>query len=117
MPALRNTLLTISCLFLPLILFVPPSFTQAEISEMMLPEDAIVKEIFQGGSGLPVGKIQAVRGEVIVYHREPTVGYRAKTGLPLFYGDMIKTRINGRILCQLIDGTIFSFVVPCASIS
>ena len=110
MPALRNTLLTISCLFLPLILFVPPSFTQADISEMMLPEDAVVKEIFQSGSGLPVGKIQAVRGEVIVYHREPTVGYQAKTGLPLFYGDIIKTRINGRILCQLIDGTIFSLV-------
>ncbi len=110
MPALRNTLLTISCLFLPLLLFVQPSFAQADISEMMLPEDAIVNEIFQGGSGLPVGKIQAVRGEVIVYHREPTVGYLAKTGLPLYYGDMIKTRINGRIMCQLIDGTIFSLV-------
>ena len=110
MPALRIRHLTILCLFLSFILFVQPSFAQADISETMLPEDAIVNEIFQGGSGLPVGKIQAVRGEVIVYHREPTVGYLAKTGLPLYYGDMIKTRINGRILCQLIDGTIFSLV-------
>ncbi len=110
MPALRIGLLTILCLFLSFPLFVQPSFAQADISETMLPEDAIVNEIFQGGSGLPVGKIQAVRGEVIVYHREPTVGYLAKAGLPLYYGDMIKTRINGRVMCQLIDGTIFSLL-------
>jgi hypothetical protein len=59
---------------------------------------------------LPVGKIQAVRGEAIVYHQEPTVGYRVKAGLPLYQGDTIKTQINGRILCRLIDGTIFSLV-------
>ncbi len=80
------------------------------ISEKLLPADAVVEEVFQGGSGLPVGKIHAVRGEVIVYHREPTVGYRAKAGLPLYQGDTIKTRINGRVLCRLIDGTIFSLV-------
>jgi hypothetical protein len=80
------------------------------ISENILPADAIVEDVFQGGSGLPVGKIQAVRGEVIVYHQEPTVGYRVKAGLPLYHGDTIKTRINGRILCRLVDGTIFSLV-------
>ena len=110
MPASRNNLLIILWLFLSLFLFEPPTFAEMNISEKLLPADAIVEDVFQGGSGLPVGKIQAVRGEVIVYHQEPTVGYRVKAGLPLYDGDTIKTRINGRILCRLIDGTIFSLV-------
>src|SRR5210317_973992 len=103
MPSSRNNLLIILWLFLSLFLFEPPTFAEMNISEKLLPADAIVKDVFQGGSGLPVGKIQAVRGEVIVYHQEPTVGYRVKAGLPLYHGDTIKTRINGRILCRLID--------------
>ncbi len=110
MPALRNNYRYILCLFLLLLLFGQPSFAEMIISEKSLPADAIVEELFQGGSGLPVGKVQAVRGEVIVFHSEPTVGYQAKTGLPLYHGDTISTRNNGRILCRLIDGTIFSLV-------
>ena len=108
MSASRNNLLNILWLFLALLFLEPSSFAEMNISENLLPTDAIVEDVFQGGSGLPVGKIQAVRGEVIVYHQEPTVGYRVKAGLPLYHGDTIKTRINGRILCRLIDGTIFS---------
>lgn len=110
MPASRNNPLNLLWLFLALLLFEPLSFAEMNISEKSLPADAIVKDVFQGGSGLPVGKIQAVRGEVIVYHKEPTMGFRVKAGLPLYQGDIIKTRINGRILCRLIDGTIFSLV-------
>jgi hypothetical protein len=110
MPALRNNYRYMLFLFLLLLLFGQPSFAEMIISEKSLPADAIVEELFQGGSGLPVGKVQAVRGEVIVFHREPTVGYQAKTGLPLYHGDTISTRNNGRILCRLIDGTIFSLV-------
>ena len=110
MPASRNNLIYILCLFLLLLLFGQPSLAEMIISEKSLPADAFVEEFFQGGSGLPVGKIQAVRGEAIIFHREPTVGYQAKTGLPLYHGDTISTRSNGRILCRLIDGTIFSLV-------
>jgi len=110
MPASRNNLIYILCLFLLLLLFGQPSFAEMIISEKSLPADAFVEEFFQGGSGLPVGKIQAVRGEAIIFHREPMVGYQAKTGLPLYHGDTISTRSNGRILCRLIDGTIFSLV-------
>ena len=110
MPALRINFIYILCLFWLLLLFGQPSFAEMIISEKPLPADAVVEEVFQGGSGLPVGKIQAVRGEAIVFHREPTVGYQAKTGLPLYHGDSISTRKNGRILCRLIDGTIFSLV-------
>ena len=110
MPALRINLIYIVCLFWLLLLFGQPSFAETIISEKSLPADGIVEEFFQGGSGLPVGKIQAVRGTAIVFHREPTVRYQAKTGLPLYHGDTISTRNNGRILCRLIDGTIFSLV-------
>jgi hypothetical protein len=110
MPALRINLIYILCFFLILLLFGQPSFAEMIISEKSLPADAVVEEFFQGGSGLPVGKIQAVRGEAIVLHREPAVGYQAKTGLPLYHGDTISTRKYGRILCRLIDGTVFSLV-------
>ena len=110
MPASGNNLLNLLWLFLAFLLFEPLSFAEMNISEKSLPADTLVKDVFQGGSGLPVGKIQAVRGEVVVYHQEPTMGFRLKAGLPLYQGDIIKTRINGRILCRLIDGTIFSLV-------
>ena len=110
MQPMKKNPICISCSFLLLLLFGQPSFAEMVISESSLPVDAFVEELFQGGSGLPVGKIQAVRGEAIVLHREPAVGYQAKTGLPLYHGDTISTRKYGRILCRLIDGTVFSLV-------
>jgi hypothetical protein len=108
MLALRKNLTYTLCLFLLLLLFGQSSFAERAISEKLLPADLPVEEFFQPGSDLPVGKIQAVRGEVIVYHRDPNVGYPVKTGLPLYQGDTISTRNTGRILCRLIDGTLFS---------
>jgi hypothetical protein len=110
MQALKKNPIRILCSLMLLLLFVQPAFSETVISENSLPTDAIVEDFFQGGSGLPVGKIQAVRGEAIIFHREPTVGYQAKAGLPLYHGDTISTRNNGRILCRLIGGTIFSLV-------
>ena len=110
MSTLRINLITVFSLFLLLIPIEQAYSAEMIISEQALPADAIIEEVFQGGSGLPVGKIQAVRGEAIVFHREPTVGYRAKTGLPLYNGDTISTRNNGRILGRLIDGTTFTLV-------
>ena len=110
MQALKKNPICILCSLMLLLLFVQPAFSEPVISENSLPTDAIVEVVFQGGSGLPVGKIQAVRGEAIILHREPTVGYQAKAGLPLYHGDTISTRNNGRILCRLIGGTVFSLV-------
>jgi len=104
----RKNLSYTLCAFLVLYFWGQPSHAERAISEKLLPADLFIEEFFQAGSGLPVGKIQAVRGEVIVYHRDPNVGYPVKTGLPLYHGDTISTRNTGRILCRLIDGTIFS---------
>jgi len=110
MQALRKNPIGILGSLLLLLFFAQPAFTETVISENSLPPDAMIEDFFQGGSGLPVGKIQAVRGETIVFHREPTVGYQARAGLPLYPGDTISTRNYGRILCRLVDGTIFSLV-------
>ena len=108
MAALRKNLTYTLCSFLFLFVFGQPSSADMVISEKLLPADLLIEDFFQAGSGLPVGKIQAVRGEVIVYHRDPNVGYPVQTGLPLYHGDTIRTRDSGRILCRLIDGTLFS---------
>lgn len=110
MPALKKTLTYSLCSFLLLLFLGQTSYSETAISEKLLPADILVEDSFQAGSGLPVGKIQAVRGEAIVYHRDPAVAYRVKTGLPLYHGDTIITRNAGRILCRLIDGTVFSLV-------
>ena len=110
MQALRKNPIGILGSLLLLLFFAQPASSETVISENSLPADAMIEDFFQAGSGLPVGKIQAVRGETIVFHREPTVGYQARAGLPLYPGDTVSTRNNGRILCRLIDGTIFSLV-------
>ncbi len=82
-----------------------PSFSETTISEQTLTSDIIIEEMYQPGNGLPVGKIQSVRGEAIVFHRDPTVGYQIQTGLPLYAGDILRTRETAWIMCRLIDGS------------
>jgi hypothetical protein len=83
----------------------PPVIAEMSMSERSLPADTVIAATFQAGSGLPVGKIQSVRGETYIFHRDPSVGYRAKPGLPLYQGDILHTRKNSRILCRLVDGS------------
>ncbi|MEE9574968.1 MAG: FecR domain-containing protein [Gammaproteobacteria bacterium] len=105
MAALRMNLIFLLCLTASTILWGRPSFSETTISEQTLTSDIVIKEMYQPGSGLPVGKIQSVRGEAIVFHRDPTVGYRIQTGLPLYAGDIMRTRATAWILCRLIDGS------------
>jgi hypothetical protein len=82
-----------------------PSFSETAISEQTLASDIVIDKIYQPGSGLPVGKIQSVRGEAIVFHRNPAIGYRIQPGLPLYAGDVLYTRETAWILCRLVDGS------------
>ena len=105
MTALRfNTFLI---LFLAVSINFPagPAFSDTTISEKSLSTDIVVKKAYEPGSGLPVGKIESVQGEAVVFHRDPAVGYRLQTGLPLYAGDIMITRGFGRVLCRLVDGT------------
>ena len=93
------------CLLLVLPLTAHPVFAEMSLAERSLPADTVIKDIFQAGTGLPVGKIQSVRGEINIFHRDPTVGYRARAGLPLYPGDTLLTRKDSRILFRLVDGS------------
>ena len=95
----------IACSILLLILFEHPSFSEMSSFERTLPENFVLQEAYQTGTGLPVGKIQSVRGKAAIFHRDPAVGYLAKTGLPLYQGDTIRTFSEGRILCRFGDGS------------
>ncbi|MBT8363952.1 MAG: FecR family protein [Deltaproteobacteria bacterium] len=101
----RNNLIFLLCLISTLILVERQSFSETTISEQTLAGDIIIKEMYEPGSGLPVGKIQSVWGQAIVFHRDPTVGYRIQTGLPLYAGDIMHTRATAWILCRLVDGS------------
>lgn len=105
MSVLRKKLIFLSFVTASFMFFGHPSFSETTISEQTLTGDIIIEEIYQPGSGLPVGKIQSVQGQATVFHRDPTVGYRIQTGLPLYAGDIIRTRATAWILCRLIDGS------------
>ena len=77
------------------------------VAETMHPKESTVKEIYRAGSGLPVGKIQLVEGDVLIFHADTTDAYRAKIGLPLFKGDNLVVWENGRIGAKLTDGSTF----------
>ena len=101
----RRNYIRVTCFILFLLLTALPVLAQTSMSERSLAADSVIADTFQAGTGLPVGKIQSVRGETIIFHRDPSVGYRAKAGLPLYQGDILHTRHNSRILCRLVDGS------------
>ena len=105
MPVSRKNYVWVTCCTLFLLLTALPVLAQTSMSEKSLAADSVIADTFQAGTGLPVGKIQSVRGETIIFHRDPSVGYRAKAGLPLYQGDILHTRHNSRILCRLVDGS------------
>ena len=85
-----------------------PAFSETAVTETSLPVDVPAIEEYQAGSGLPVGKILSLRGEVLVYHRDQQAACRLKAGRPLYLGDTIHTQAAGRISGRLIGGTTFS---------
>jgi hypothetical protein len=105
MSVLRKNPVLLLCLIGSVVLWGRISFSETAVSEKTLSSDIVIKEAYQSGSGLPVGKIRAVRGEVIVFHRDPAVGYPARTGLPLYQGDIIRTGPSGWMSCRLMDGS------------
>jgi hypothetical protein len=111
MSVLRKKLIFLSFVTASFMFFGHPSFSETTILEQTLTGDMVINEIYQPGSGLPVGKIQSVQGEAFVFHRDPTVGYRIQTGLPLYAGDIMRTRAAAWISCRLIDGS-YIFLTP-----
>lgn len=105
MPVSRKKFIWLTCFMLFLLLMAPAVIGETSVSERSLPADTVIADTFQAGTGRPVGKLQSVQGETIIFHRDPSVGYRAKAGLPLYQGDILITRKNSRIVFRLVDGS------------
>ena len=95
--------LAISCALISLC--ADGNFNQS-FAQSLLPQEITLNQTYRAGSGLPVGKIQSVWGDVVILHADMIDGYSAKAGLPLFKGDTIITTENGSFGCKLNDGSI-----------
>jgi len=102
---LRTKCIGVVSIFSLVFILINPALSEMSISERSLPADTVIKDLFQPGAGLPVGKIHSLRGEAHIYHQDLSVGYRARTGLPLYRGDILQTLAKARVLCRLVDGS------------
>jgi len=76
---------------------------------LTLPEGLVVLDKFKSGLGVPIGKIQRVKGETVIIHVESDQeGYRAGAGLFLYRGDTIITLEKSKIRFKLNDGSVLS---------
>lgn len=105
MPAIWKNFIGVSGSVLVLFFLASPLHAETEILKRPAPREVIIKELYAPGIGLPVGKIQSVQGRAVVFHSDPSVGYRIEPGLPLYKGDHLQTLQNGRIFTLLIDGS------------
>ncbi len=76
----------------------------------LVPEGLTVEDAFKPGIGSPVGKVAAVRGEVLIVHEGVLLGYRAQKDLPLFKGDTIIALEKGQIRFELNDGSALTLI-------
>ena len=96
---------------LTLLFVVGNGFALEKLStETLLPKDLVIEEDFQQGNGFSVGLVQVVEGRVVIMHADMLRGYLAKKDLPLFQGDIIVTRKDGRARLAMNDGSILSMV-------
>ena len=77
-------------------------------SKISLPAGVVMEEGFQPGLGLPVGRVLLVQGEVVIIHAEGVKAYKAQKNLPLYKGDIIITKSEGRIRLTLKDESILT---------
>ena len=107
MPASKRKYFLVYLLFLALLSLSPAPWIQNACAQSMLPAGMEVKKVYRAGSGLPVGKIQSVWGDVFIVHAGSEEAYRASTGLPLYRRDTIITNRNAGLSCRLRDGSTF----------
>ena len=91
-------------------LFVVNALAYSAAYETLLPEDPIIEDSFEPGYGVSVGKVEVVRGKVVIMHADKERGYYAKRGLPLYKGDIIVTLSDGRIKMKLKDESVITMV-------
>jgi hypothetical protein len=98
-------------LAIPLLVFAASVYGFDDTSSgPLVPEGLVIEDVFKPGIGSPVGKVVAVRGEVLIVHEGVLRGYRAQKDLPLFKGDTIIALERGRIKFELNDGSALTLI-------
>jgi hypothetical protein len=105
MPASTKKYILMFLLSFTLINLIQAFWYQNAWAQSMLPAGMDIKKVYQAGSGLPVGKIQSIWGDVVIAHVGAQDAYLARVGLPLFRGDTIITDHHASFSCQLKDGS------------
>jgi len=105
MPASTKEYILVFLLSISLIHLSPPIGYQNAGAQSMLPAEMVIKKVYPAGSGLPLGKVLSIWGDVVIVHAAGEDAYRAGVGLPLFRGDTIMTNHNAGLSCQLKDGS------------
>jgi len=105
MPAAIKKYILVFLLSFTLINLNPVIWYRNAAAQSMLPAEMVIKKVYQAGSGLPLGKVQSIWGDVVIVHAGAEDAYRAGVGLPLFRGDTIITNHNASFSCQLKDGS------------
>ena len=107
MTASKNKYFLAFLLFFTILYSSGALWYQKACAQATLPAGMEVKKVYQAGSGMPVGKIQSVWGDVVIVHAGSEEAYRAKTGLPLYRRDTVITSSNAGLSCWLRDGSTF----------
>lgn len=76
--------------------------------DLLLPAGLKMADVYAPGIGESIGKIVLVQGDGVVMHADMAAGYRAVRELPLYKGDTIVTRPNGRIQLELTDESVLT---------
>jgi len=70
-----------------------------------IPPDLEIQSAYRHGTGQSVGTVKAARPQAYIMHSDRQYGYVAKKGLPLYNGDTLFTRDEGRLAVSLKDGS------------
>lgn len=85
------------------ILILSVSAATAGAAGNLLPEGLKIENTYQHGFGQSVGRILLVQGEVIVIHKDESVGYRVKKNMPVYKLDTLISLKRGRCLIKMND--------------
>ncbi|MFP4039275.1 MAG: FecR domain-containing protein [Desulfosudaceae bacterium] len=86
--------------FAALIFYAPETAARA-----FIPPDLEIRATYRHGKGQSVGTVKTARPQAYIMHSDRQYGYVAKKGLPLYSGDTLFTRKDGKLAVSFKDGS------------
>jgi len=84
------------------------NFKIVKPAESLLPPDVAIKPGFVDGAGEPIGKIQKIRGEAYVIHKNEKVAFRLKNNFSLYTDDTLLTSNESSIDAVMNDKSLIT---------